>query len=32
MKGDGYEAANWKVSEKEFSVHDIQVAIKDGPP
>ena len=30
MKGNGYEADNWKVHDKEFSVHDIRVAIKDG--
>ena len=32
MKGNGYEADNWKVHDKEFSVHDIRVAIKDGLP
>ena len=32
MKSNVYEAANWKVRNKELSVHDIQVAIKDGIP
>ena len=29
-KGDILESTSWKVSEKELSVHDIRVAIKDG--
>ena len=32
MKGGGYEAANWKFHDKGFSVHENQVAIKDGLP
>ena len=32
MKGESFEEANWKVHNKEFSVHYIRVAIKDGPP
>ena len=32
MKGGGYEAANWKLCDKEFSVHDIRVVVKDGLP
>ena len=32
MKGNGYEAYNWKLRDKELSVYDIQVAIKDGIP
>ena len=32
MKVGGYEAANWKVHDKWFSVREIQVAIKDGLP
>ena len=29
IKGDGYEVYNWKFCDKEFSVHDIRVHIKD---
>ena len=32
IKGGGYEEENWKVCDKEFSVHDIWVAIKDWLP
>ena len=32
MKGNGYEEYNWKFRNKEFSVHDIRVAIRDGLP
>ena len=32
MKGGDYEAANWKAPNKEFSVDDIRVDIKDGLP
>ena len=30
MKGQSYEAANWKVCNQEFTVSEIRVAIKDG--
>ena len=32
MKGDSYEAYNWKVHNQELTVSDICVAIKYGPP
>ena len=32
MKGDRYEAANWKFCEQEFTISDICVAIKGGLP
>ena len=32
MKVNSYEAAIWKVCDKELSVHDICVVIKDGLP
>ena len=32
MKGNGYEEYNWKFRNKELSVHDIRVAIRDGLP
>ena len=30
MKGENFEAASWKVRNKEFSAHGIRVVIKDG--
>ena len=30
LKGESYEAANWKVCNQEFTVSEISVAIKDG--
>ena len=32
MKGESFESANWKVCDKELSVHEIRVAIKDALP
>ena len=31
MKGEIYEAANWKVSNQELMVSEIHAEIKDGP-
>ena len=32
MKGDSFEADNWKFGTKELSVHEIRVAIEGGLP
>ena len=32
MKDNFYEAANWKLHDKELSVHDIRVTIRDRLP
>ena len=32
MKGKSFESANWKVRNRELSVHEIRVLVKDGPP
>ena len=32
MKGERYEASNWKFRDQEFTVINISVAIKDGLP
>ena len=32
IKGDRYEASNWKVRDQEFTISEIRVAIKDGLP
>ena len=32
MKGESFEAYNWKFRDNELSVHDIRFSVKDGLP